>query len=451
MSTAAIRVDNLSKRYRIGTRLTRADTLREALADAFASPFRRLSTRGGKSAHGRSDQRKASEQPDGDHIWALRDTSFEVKQGEVIGIIGRNGAGKSTLLKMLSRITEPTGGRALIQGRVGCLLEVGTGFHPELTGRENVYLSGAIMGMSKTEITRKFDEIVAFSGVAKFIDTPIKRFSSGMHVRLAFAVAAHLEPEILLVDEVLAVGDAEFQRKCLGKMKNVTKEGRTVLFVSHNMAAVRNLCERTLLIEKGCLACDGPTGRVMERYLDHDRPEDGGVVSQQSIESRITQRGWGKGTAPVIRCNDIRLLGPDGMPRCEFQSDEPITLRVTYECWETHSDWRIVASIVDEDNRPILTTQNVDCSQNGDFYQLAPGLYRSYCTFPANLFGERRFWISLRLVFPHIDSITLDKVLGFEVKFLGYNDIQYLSHKETFLRPKLTWRTETIDSNTRPH
>ena len=248
MSDIAIRVENLSKRYEIGRAGTRHDTLRDALAGLFR-----------REGRGRSEA-----------FWALRDVSFEVKRGEVVGIIGRNGAGKSTLLKVLSQITEPTGGRAEIHGRVGSLLEVGTGFHPELTGRENIYLNGAILGMRREEIARKFDEIVAFSEIEKFLDTPVKRYSSGMYVRLAFAVAAHLEPEILLVDEVLAVGDAAFQKKALGKMGDVVHEGRTVLFVSHNMAAVKALCGRTILLANGEVDMIGVGTDAIGRYLAAD-------------------------------------------------------------------------------------------------------------------------------------------------------------------------------------
>jgi lipopolysaccharide transport system ATP-binding protein len=252
MSDVAIRVDHLSKRYKLGEREP-YKSLREVLAKAARVPFKRLNG-------------KVSENPG--TIWALDDVSFEVKQGEAVGIIGRNGAGKSTLLKVLSRITKPTIGRADIYGRVGSLLEVGTGFHPELTGRENIYLNGAILGMKRQEIQRKFDEIVDFAEIEQFLDTPVKRYSSGMYVRLAFAVAAHLEPEILLVDEVLAVGDADFQKKCLGKMDDVAKEGKTVLFVSHNMGAVQRLCKNGLLINKGKLSFNGDIDKVVQNYLN---------------------------------------------------------------------------------------------------------------------------------------------------------------------------------------
>src|SRR6202011_3679487 len=241
MSDAIITVEGLGKKYRLGQRSNeRYTALRDVLTDKAKSLFRR-------NGNPRSDIRN----PQSNEIWALRDVSFEVKQGEVIGIIGRNGAGKSTLLKILSRITEPTTGRVRLKGRVASLLEVGTGFHPELTGRENIFLNGAVLGMTRAEIQRKFDEIIDFAEVEKFLDTPVKRYSSGMYVRLAFAVAAHLEPEILVVDEVLAVGDAEFQKKCLGKMQEVSRGGRTVLFVSHNMSAVARLCSRGMLLHSG--------------------------------------------------------------------------------------------------------------------------------------------------------------------------------------------------------
>jgi lipopolysaccharide transport system ATP-binding protein len=256
MSELAIRVENVSKRYRIGVRNTHR-TLREALVNSA-----RRSVQGLRMLmHGRNGH-----QPE-DTFWALKNVSFEVKQGEVLGIIGRNGAGKSTLLKLLSRITEPTEGRIEGYGRVGSLLEVGTGFHPELTGRENIYLNGAILGMKKAEIDRKFDEIVAFAEIAQFLDTPVKRYSSGMYVRLAFAVAAHLEPEILIVDEVLAVGDVAFQKKCLGKMGDVAKEGRTVLFVTHNMGAMQALCSRGILLKQGTILTDDTAIGAVSTYL----------------------------------------------------------------------------------------------------------------------------------------------------------------------------------------
>ena len=251
MSNIAIRVENLSKKYEIMVGKYRHDTLRDQLSASFLSLFQRNRSRWQSET-----------------FWALKGVSFEVKPGEVLGVIGRNGAGKSTLLKILSRITKPTEGQAEIYGRVGSLLEVGAGFHGELTGRENIYLNGAILGMKKAEIDRNFDQIVDFSGVEKFIDTPVKRYSSGMYVRLAFGIAAHLEPEILIVDEVLAVGDASFQKKCLNRMEEVGKEGRTVLFVAHNMPAVQRLCPEALLLEAGTIAMCGPSSEVIKQYMD---------------------------------------------------------------------------------------------------------------------------------------------------------------------------------------
>jgi lipopolysaccharide transport system ATP-binding protein len=264
MSDVVIRAEGLGKRYRIGRREAPYKTLRESLYGLASAPIRRLRA----LASGEAIRR------DPETIWALKDVSLEIRQGEVLGIIGSNGAGKSTLLKVLARITEPTTGRVELKGRVGSLLEVGTGFHPELTGRENIYLNGAILGMRKSEIERRFDEMVAFAEIERFLDTPVKRYSSGMYVRLAFAVAAHTDPEILLVDEVLAVGDADFQKKCLGKMGAVAREGRTVLFVSHNMATITNLCERCVLLQNGSVNVEGDTNSVVEHYMTRDATGD---------------------------------------------------------------------------------------------------------------------------------------------------------------------------------
>jgi lipopolysaccharide transport system ATP-binding protein len=285
MSDTAIRVTNLSKRYRIGLHKVRYRTLRESITEKFSRISRR-------------------EQIEKEYFWALKDIDFEVKKGESLGIIGRNGAGKSTLLKVLSRITKPTKGRAVLDGRVGSLLEVGTGFHPELTGRENIYLNGAILGMMRSEIERKFDEIVDFSGIEKFLETPVKRYSSGMYVRLAFAVAAHLEPEILMVDEVLAVGDAEFQKKCLGKMGEVTSQGRTVLFVSHNLLAVENLCRKALLLDNGKMVEIGDANTVIETYLS----SSSSLLADVDLLANIKDRK-GDGT---IRLTSFSVEGPDG-------------------------------------------------------------------------------------------------------------------------------------------
>jgi lipopolysaccharide transport system ATP-binding protein len=313
MSELAIRVENLGKRYRIGTAPEKYATLRDSLAGAVRKPFKML-----RAAY--------SSQADGDdHVWALRGVSFEVKRGEVVGVIGLNGAGKSTLLKILSRITDPTEGIADIHGRVGSLLEVGTGFHPELTGRENIYLNGAILGMTRAEIDKKLDAIIEFSGVEKFIETPVKRYSSGMYLRLAFSVAAHLDPEILLVDEVLAVGDATFQAKCLGKMEEVAKEGRTVLFTSHNLAAINSLCSTGLLLKHGALAASGPVQHVVGQYLAKDTPEE------SDLRRHTDRRGDGP-----LQFRKVRIF--DGLHHAaEFvQAGDSIRIDVAYECTQ---DW----------------------------------------------------------------------------------------------------------------
>jgi lipopolysaccharide transport system ATP-binding protein len=294
MSTPAIRVHGLSKRYALGARERMHRTFREALVSAATAPVRRL-------------RRGATEEAT--HIWALKDVSFDVQPGEVVGIIGRNGAGKSTLLKILSRITEPTAGRVELRGRISSLLEVGTGFHSELSGRENVYLNGAILGMTGSEIDRKFDQIVAFSELEKFIDTPVKHYSSGMYMRLAFAVAAHLEPEILLVDEVLAVGDVEFQNKCLGKMSEVGRSGKTILFVSHNLAAIEALCTSAIVFSHGTVRQQGDTQQTVQHYLDSvgHSPETG-------LQDRIDREGNG-----WIRFSSVTLTDQTGRPQASFQ------------------------------------------------------------------------------------------------------------------------------------
>ncbi len=330
MSGIAIKVENLSKLYKIGARQNRYDTLRDRLVDAFTSPFRRYKANkhnsppalGSPPSASSSVPSAPSSSLSADTIWALRDVSFDVKHGEVVGIIGRNGAGKSTLLKILSRITEPTKGRAIINGRVGSLLEVGTGFHPELTGRENIYLNGAILGMKKQEIDRKFDEIVAFAEIEKFLDTPVKHYSSGMYVRLAFAVAAHLEPEILLVDEVLSVGDAAFQKKCLGKMGDVAKEGRTVLFVSHNMQTIRALCSRAILIHDGWLAFASTVNDVVDRYIS---PISDFQPVVHFSESTL-RRGTGEG-----RITSLEFQTLDGTPMLQINARKPLKVLFGFE------------------------------------------------------------------------------------------------------------------------
>lgn len=373
-------------------------------------------------------------------LWALKDVSFEVKEGEVVGIIGRNGAGKTTLLKVLSRITHPTEGQIHLRGRVASLLEVGTGFHPELTGGENIYFNGAILGMKKREIERKFDEIVEFSGVEKFLDTPVKRFSSGMQVRLAFSVAAHLEPEILLIDEVLAVGDAQFQKKCLGKMKDVSKSGRTILFVSHNMNAIRNLCNRAILLEFGRLSMEDVPENVVTKYLGQNLTTDT-LISCKELESRL--EGAIKKSNPTIRFIELSLLNELNLPCNTFDSDRPVKVCITYECLVKVIDLRVVVQIVDEENRAILISQNTDDASQTDCYERKLGIYKSYCTIPPNTFGQKHFYITVHLINLKIEHLILNKIMMFDVIFRGYN-MQHGEWVDTFIRPHLNWDTEYL-------
>jgi len=334
MSGPAIRVENIGKQYKLGLREKADRSFREVVTDCFTAPLRRL--------------RHLSEKPADDTLfWALRDVDFEVQPGEVVGIIGRNGAGKSTLLKILSRITEPTTGQAVIRGRVRSLLEVGTGFHPELTGRENIYLNGAILGMKKAEIHRKFDEIVAFAEVDRFLDTPVKRYSSGMYVRLAFGVAAHLEPEILLVDEVLAVGDVQFQKRCLGKMRDVAISGRTIVFVSHNMAAVENFCNRCIVLDKGCVGFDGHTHDAVEHYMKAVLSK----IVDVPIGQRTNRRGNGK-----LRVTRFHLEDSRGRTIQAARSGEDCTFVFGYECPDGQPKRNVVASfgIQDQMGRSLI-------------------------------------------------------------------------------------------------
>lgn len=368
MSSATIQVEGLSKRYRIGVRLKHR-SFREALTDAALAPVRRL------RSFGRSSHREE------DSIWALKDVSFEVGRGEVLGIIGRNGAGKTTLLKVLSRITEPTEGRAVLNGRVGSLLEVGTGFHHELTGRENVYLSAAILGMRKAETDARFDEIVDFSGIEQFIDTPVKRYSSGMLVRLGFAVAAHLEPEILLIDEVLAVGDVAFRRKCLGKMDEVTRAGRTVLFVSHNMASIVDMCPRAIWLESGSVALEGPSAEVVQAYLRAG-------ANMALGGDRSAQR-----TDAAALILNVECLGEDGKPRSMFLTGGQAMVRIAYEV-RRPLRLGLGISINDSSGRRIFASY---APHEGITVERTPGRYTAEFFVPRILMNSGTYFVTASL------------------------------------------------------
>jgi lipopolysaccharide transport system ATP-binding protein len=345
MSDTIIRVEDLGKKYIIGhQKQERYLALRDALANGAKSAGRKLLKPLGKK------------EPDAayEDFWALKDVSFEIKRGDRVGIIGRNGAGKSTLLKILSRITEPTTGRISIKGRVASLLEVGTGFHPELTGRENIYLNGAILGMSKVEIKRKFDEIVAFAEVEKFLDTPVKRYSSGMYVRLAFAVAAHLEPEILVVDEVLAVGDAQFQKKCLGKMEEVGREGRTVLFVSHNMGTITQLCTQAIHLKSGEIHHTGETNLVVSKYL-LDGEDNSSHIQLATNENELRKY-------KVFFFKRITISDYENIESTEIDVRYPFYLNLEYEVTKELNNLELSVRIYTSDGRPVITTCQSDCS-----------------------------------------------------------------------------------------
>lgn len=383
MNDIAISVDGLSKKYRLGAHLDGYKTLREALVKAIKKPLQ-------------SARNKPTARDNDTALWALKDVSFDVRQGEVLGIIGRNGAGKTTLLKVLSQITEPTTGRAKIYGRIGSLLEVGTGFHPELSGRENIYLNGAIIGMKRAEIDRKFDEIVAFAEIEKFLDTPVKRYSSGMYVRLAFAVAAHLEPEILVVDEVLAVGDAAFQQKCLGKMEDVAKTGRTVLFVSHNLAAVQSLCTEALFLEEGFAVSKGNVHKVIGEYIQKVTPQS----ANQSIDLKLLPRDRRlKAIFAEGRLNNKNLAGHH-----YFQPEETLSLKLVLDLesayrqctigihFDNHMGARVLAVNTRWAMKPIdlgMGLKKIECLIND--MPLVPGRYYISIGFSAS--GEQIDWL----------------------------------------------------------
>ncbi|HXG50605.1 MAG TPA: ABC transporter ATP-binding protein [candidate division Zixibacteria bacterium] len=417
MSSVAVRTEGLSKRYRIGEREPYR-TLRESIAGLAHAPLRWLA--GFPGPAGRRDAFS-------EFIWALKDVSFEVKQGEAVGIIGANGAGKSTLLKILSRITEPTEGKATIHGRVGSLLEVGTGFHPELTGRENIYLNGAILGMKKKEIDRKFDEIVDFAEVEKFIDTPVKHYSSGMYTRLAFSVAAHLEPEILVVDEVLAVGDAAFQKKCLGKMGDVAQQGRTVIFVSHNMAAVERLCSRCILLKDGEKADDDISRSVIAGYLKYN-------LRSPAIWCRSPDQPW----PDVVAFQKVTTLGKKNEPAATFAGNDAIRVQVEYIIRRPISRCQIGIRVNDQSGVTVMSTSECDL-QKVDSIPKEPGRYLSSFEIPGNLLVPGSYSIHVAAHAPMEKTFeVLEDVVGFEVTNAG--SLTALDGRLGLVAPSIPWQ-----------
>jgi lipopolysaccharide transport system ATP-binding protein len=419
MSNPAISVEDLSKQYRIGALKYQHDNLRERLVDGFRSAL---------SRNGRPRMTTA-------FIWALKGVSLEVRHGQALGVIGRNGSGKSTLLKILTRITEPTSGRAILRGRVGSLLEIGTGFDRDLTGRENIYLSGAILGMRGTEVRRKFDEIVAFSEIERFIDTPVKRYSSGMYVRLAFAVAAYLESEILLVDEVLAVGDVEFQRKCLGRIGDVMHEGRTVLFVSHNLSAVARLCPESILLDQGQLLLHAPTNEAIERYLG-----SGHSASATKTWPPDDAASHDKAFRPIA----VRVRDANGNVAGLLDSAMSLSLEFEYQITTPIRNLQVMFKLFSPQEEPIFLAGDLDDPVLYERHLLrAPGRYVSRCYIPANLLNRGTFVVGVSASVPHLTNYFSDsRAVEFTVN-AATGVGSWAGDRSGFFRPLLQWDIES--------
>ncbi len=425
MSQTAIHVEGISKLYRLGERM-RYTGLRHRLEDAVRAPYRWLRPRKG------AEPKKGPQE-----IWAVRDVSFDVSAGEVVGLIGRNGAGKSTLLKILCRVAQPTEGFAEIRGRVGSLLEVGTGFHQELTGRENVFLNGAVLGMGKKEILRKFDEIVAFAEVEDFIDTPLKHYSSGMQMRLAFAVAAHIEPEILLVDEVLAVGDAQFQKKCLGKMSDVAQHGRTIIFVSHNAAAITRLCARCILLQSGTVLKDGPTYEVMSEYL------------RSGLDTSAV-REWAPAEAPgdsVVRLRAVRARSAEGEVMEAFDIRLPVAIDVVFDVLQGGVVLTPNLHVFNEEGVNVFVSLDQDPVWRGR--PRPAGRYISTAWIPGNFLAEGTFIVgaAITTLAPVDVRLYAREAIAFQVIDSTEGNSargDYAGHLPGVVRPVLVWETNYV-------
>ncbi len=426
MEEPIIQIKGISKKYVIRHENAPYKTFQEAIINAVKAPINLLKNNG--------------REPKKETFWALKDITFDVNRGEVVGIIGRNGAGKTTLLKILSRITEPTEGKITLRGRVASLLEVGTGFHPELTGRENIYLNGAVLGMTKKEIDSKFDEIVKFAEVEKFLDTPVKRYSSGMYVRLAFSVAAHLEPEILLVDEVLSVGDAEFQKKCLGKMKDVSEGGRTVLFVSHNMLSIQNLCTRGILLESGQISMEGSITDVINKYLDLGGEQNGEVCWASPDTAPGDERAHLKAVRVV---SEGRVTGVVDISK-EF--------RIEVDYWNLEANGRRHVSIHIHNSMGvcILTSANYpSASLTPDLWYARPyprGLFRTSCIIPSCFLNDGPHSVSVFINETLSDNIIVIKdILSFSVQDTGMMRKEFTGKWLGAVRPLLDWHTVQLN------
>lgn len=435
MSDIVINAENLGKKYLIGHKNESGTYF--ALRDVVSQNANNLWKK-------TSDLIKGKPVIQGSTIeefWALKNINFQIQRGEALGIIGRNGAGKSTLLKILSRITEPSAGRVTIKGRVASLLEVGTGFHPELTGRENIFLNGSILGMTRSEIRRKYDEIVAFAEVEKFLDTPVKRYSSGMYVRLAFAIAAHLEPEILVVDEVLAVGDNEFQKKCLGKMGDVAGEGRTVLFVSHNMGAILNLCQNTILLSHGKAIKSGHTEDVVGYYLASENKNSGSNSWDEPHEAPGNR---------IFRLHAVRIFS-DGDHKSDVAIDKDIEIEVEFWNLQPGTIAHTSIHLLDKLGNVVLASTNFpSASVKPDKWCGQPyptGLFKTSCTIPANFLNEGIYSIHVILLTDKgADEVFVKDVVSFSVYETGEMRKEYTGEWIGVVRPKLAWKTELLES-----
>ena len=429
--TTAISVNNLGKQYRIGAaqQKFRYNMFRDVIVDTLMTPVRVIQALRGQGMRGTNSTST---------IWALDDVSFDLEEGRVLGIVGRNGAGKSTLLKILSRVTEPTKGTVSVRGRVGSLLEVGTGFHPELTGRENIYMNGAILGMKRAEIDGKFDEMVEFSEVSQFIDTPVKRYSSGMYLRLAFSVAAHLEPEILVVDEVLAVGDAEFQRKCLGKMGDVAQQGRTVLFVSHNMSAILRLTQEAIVLNKGKLIKRAPSPEAVDYYLASGQAESG-------------ERVWGvediPATSAPFKPVAIRIKDGGGNVVDTVRSTEPVIVEWEYQINAPITGLRVGMYLNTMRGEYVFTAFDTDdAKQYEQFGARQAGRYISRCTIPADFFNEGRYYLGVNASSFGVQRYFMDEnAISFNVDISGAPGTQWPELRQGPIRPRLDWKIEKLD------
>ncbi len=423
MKKHAIEISNVSKLYRLGEVGT------GTISHDLNRWWHRI--RGKEDPYLQLGQENKRDSKGGEYVWAIKDVSFSVEQGEVLGIVGKNGAGKSTLLKLLSRVTAPTTGSIRARGRIASLLEVGTGFHPELTGRENIFLNGAILGMTKQEIKSKFDEIVEFAGVERYIDTPVKRYSSGMYVRLAFGVAAHLESEILIVDEVLAVGDAEFQNKCIGKMNDVSKkEGRTVLFVSHNMNAVKTLCTKGALIERGTLAATGDIQPIIDRYLTSDA-QNTRVLSWSDAD---------KPTKGEIELQHISILDSKGRLDNAFTTSDDVFVHVGYKLKEDLKDLRITASLLSYDGAVICCTSDFTFQDSARLR--TKGEYESVLKIPGAFLNMGKYFIQVEIDIPRTKLYFKDITLEFMVDEVVENQLGVTINPKPpgLIHPILNWQ-----------